>query len=68
MKLEPIKKSKLPKYAAALAVLAATAGVLTGCYDLDHQCAAVAVLDEQYTVIINTEETQDELFGEEIQL
>ena len=31
MKLEPIKKAKLPKYAAALAAAAVTASMLTGC-------------------------------------
>ena len=31
MKLEPIKKTKLPKYAAALAVAAVSASLLTGC-------------------------------------
>ena len=30
MKLEPIKKTKLPKYAAALAAAAVTASLLTG--------------------------------------
>lgn len=31
MKLEPIKKSKVPKYAAALAAAAVSASLLTGC-------------------------------------
>lgn len=36
MKLEPIKKAKLPKYAAALAAAAVTASLLTGCGMIDY--------------------------------
>lgn len=36
MKLEPIKKTKLPKYAAALAAAAVTASLLTGCGMIDY--------------------------------
>lgn len=36
MKIEPQKTKKIPKYAAALAVLA-TAAVLTGCNSSEHE-------------------------------
>ncbi len=36
MKQEPVKNAKLPKYAAILAAMSASAGLLTGCAEIDY--------------------------------
>ena len=67
MKLEPLKKAKLPKYAAVFAALAVSAAMLTGCHDPGPDLAGEAQPYIELETSVQTEltETPAETAGEE---
>lgn len=76
MKLEPIKKSKLPKYAAALVTAAASAALLSGCGLIEHVFEEInksasggifpTVTEEFYQTETSAAQTENDTSSEEV--
>jgi hypothetical protein len=64
MKLEAIRKMKLPKYAAALAALTVSAAMLTGCGETEPDLAGVAQPLTEESMQCEITETTADAIGE----